>query len=48
MIKQKKNRSVLVVPVEDANAGALLQSAPGVEGAAEDLVGGSLEGAREG
>jgi len=36
-------RPVLVVPVRDANAGALLQGVPGEEGAAEDLAGGGQE-----
>jgi hypothetical protein len=34
------HRSVLVVPVQDPNAGALLEGVPGVEGAAVDLLAG--------
>src|SRR3978361_1508520 len=42
--KKPAHCSVLVVPVQDANAGALPQGVPGVEGAAEDLVDGGQEG----
>jgi hypothetical protein len=36
-------RSVLVVPVQDANARTLPQGVPGAEAVAEDLVGGGQE-----
>jgi hypothetical protein len=46
--EEAAHRPVLVVPVPDANAGALLQGVPGVEGAAQDLVGGGQERDRTG
>jgi len=46
--EEPAHRSMLVVPVQDANTGALPQGVLGVEGAAEDLVGGGQERDREG
>jgi hypothetical protein len=45
--EEPTHRLVLVVPVQDTNAGALLQGVPGVKVAAEDLVGGGQERDRE-
>jgi hypothetical protein len=43
----KTHCPVLVVPIPNANAGTLPSGVPGVEGAAEDLMGGGQEADRE-
>jgi hypothetical protein len=42
--KKETHRPVLAVPIPNANEGTLPQGVPGVEGTAEDLVGGDQEG----
>jgi len=46
--KESAHPSVLVVPVPDADPGALIQGVPRVEAPAEDPVGSGVEGDREG
>ena len=48
MDKEPAHRSVLLVPVPDAEPGLPLQGVPRVEGPAEDPVGRGVEGAEEG